>query len=236
MSTPILRKKVSQNSRDAADRARDGRRWREAARLYSLYLKQHPDDFSIWVQCGHAEKESGEFDRAEQCYLTAKRICDTDSDLHLQLGHLYKLGGRLTEAVEAYQRSIELDPDMVDAAAELRALEREGRISISTKGRFIDALAPGPGGSGTTELSVEVPVHVLSKEETLLLYVKQQSSPWKVAVLLRAFLRIAPTDPSRWYTLADALDRLGEENQAMRCRRVAISLAGRVVGNDEGVS
>src|SRR5262249_42096950 len=44
---------------EAADGARDGRRYGEAAELYGAYLRERPEHAAIWVQCGHMLKESG---------------------------------------------------------------------------------------------------------------------------------------------------------------------------------
>jgi tetratricopeptide (TPR) repeat protein len=222
-----MRRKSAQNPRDEADRARDERRWREAARLYRIHLAKYSDDFSIWVQCGHAEKESGEFDLAEQCYLKAREISDNDADLHLQIGHLYKLMGRFNEAAKAYQRSIDLDAKMTDAAVEIRELERESCIPISGNAISGDGAPTNCNRSGTAELNFEVPIKVLTREDVLVCYMKQELSDTQIAVLLRVFVRMSPTDPSRWHTLADVLDRLREDDQALRCRRIAASLTVR---------
>jgi len=218
----IPRNKTVRNFREEADKARDERRWRDAAQLYRAYLAEYPNDFPI---CGHAEKESGEFDLAEQCYIAARRISVADADLHLQIGHLYKLMGRFGDAARSYQRCVELDAALVDAAAELRTLEREGHFPILN-----GTALPGELKEDTTrkrELagSLQVPAEVMASEEALLIYMRRKSDPSRLAVLLRAYLRLSPTDGSRWHNLADALDQLGEENQALRCRRIAEALA-----------
>ena len=116
------------NGNDAARECR----WHDAARLYSRYLLEAPKDFGIWVQCGHARKETGDFDEAERCYLTALKLRSSDADLHLQLGHLYKLMGRSVDAREFYVKSHELDPSLGDARKELEALgwaDETGRVA-----------------------------------------------------------------------------------------------------------
>ncbi len=229
----ILPNRAVRNFRDEADKARDERRWRDAAQLYRAYLAEHPNDFAIWVQCGHADKESGEFDLAEQCYITARRISVADADLHLQIGHLYKLMGRFADAAKSYQRCVELDAALVDAATEIRTLEREGRFSIPEGTTTLRGeLKEGTSRKRTLAGSLQVPAEVMVSEETLLIYMRQQNCPSRLAVLLRAYLRLSPTDGSRWHTLADALDQLGEENQALRCRQIAEALAVKCVDED----
>jgi glycosyltransferase involved in cell wall biosynthesis len=51
-----------------ADRARDSRDWVSAARYYQKALDQEPDNPPIWVQYGHALKESGKLQQAEAAY------------------------------------------------------------------------------------------------------------------------------------------------------------------------
>ena len=115
------------------DAARDAKKWRQAASLYHTYLSTHPADFGIWVQAGHAEKESGDLAAAMRCYEEAKRINPSDADLHLQVGHLFKLLHDMEKAAAAYRRSLELQPSLQDAETELAQL-----------GAAFGVFAPGP--------------------------------------------------------------------------------------------
>lgn len=92
------------------DRARDARRWLEAARSYQEYLSYAPGDVAIWVQLGHCLKESGDLVGGEAAYRAGLAMDAENADLYLHLGHVLKLQNRLDEAVEAYQRSFELLP------------------------------------------------------------------------------------------------------------------------------
>jgi tetratricopeptide (TPR) repeat protein len=51
-----------------ADRARDSRDWLSAARYYREALDLQPDNPPVWVQYGHALKESGNLVEAENAY------------------------------------------------------------------------------------------------------------------------------------------------------------------------
>src|SRR5438128_141783 len=109
-----------------ADRARDARDWQSAARLYGEALAASPERPDIWVQYGHALKESGRRDEAEQAYRKSLAISADEADTHLQLGHLLKLTGRTDEAGESYLRALQLDPDQDDATRELNRLAAAG--------------------------------------------------------------------------------------------------------------
>lgn len=84
-----------------ADAARDDRRWQDAARLYKQYLAARPGDAPIWVQLGHAFKESGDLQEAERAYKQSLELAPDIADTHMQLGHLYKRTHNFSGAITA---------------------------------------------------------------------------------------------------------------------------------------
>jgi tetratricopeptide (TPR) repeat protein len=72
----------------AADQARDERRWTEAVELYGQYLVARPNDPAIWVQLGHAFKESGNLDEAEGAYRQSLELAPEVADTQLRLGRV----------------------------------------------------------------------------------------------------------------------------------------------------
>jgi tetratricopeptide (TPR) repeat protein len=70
-----------------ADQARDAGQWERAARLYRKALDRNPRNPAIWVQYGHALKESGE-------------LRDPD---------------KLAQAEVAYRRALSLEPGAADS-------------------------------------------------------------------------------------------------------------------------
>ena len=113
---------------DFADRARDARQWERAAQLYRKALERNPRNPPIWVQYGHALKESGELRdpdklaQAETAYRRALSLDPDVADTHLQLGHVLKLQGKTEEAEAAYLRAFALDPSMPYPLQELSGL------------------------------------------------------------------------------------------------------------------
>ena len=105
-----------------ADRARDARQWDHAVLKYQQYLTGNPDDQGIWVQLGHALKESKQFEEAERAYTRSMDLSPDVADTHLQLGHLYKRMNTLAKAISAYQAALRIDPQLFDAKRELEAL------------------------------------------------------------------------------------------------------------------
>jgi tetratricopeptide (TPR) repeat protein len=97
-----------------ADRARDAGQWDRAAQLYRKALDRNLRNSAIWVQYGHALKESGErrdpekLAKAEAAYRKALSLDPSVADTHLQLGHVLKLQGKTSEAEAAYLRAFAL--------------------------------------------------------------------------------------------------------------------------------
>ncbi|HJU19389.1 MAG TPA: tetratricopeptide repeat protein, partial [Stellaceae bacterium] len=104
------------------DHARDQGRWDLAARHYRQALEQMPTAPAIWVQYGHALKESGELAAAEAAYRRAIALDPQMADTYLQLGHALKLQGRPEEAAAAYAACLARDPASSHAQSELAAL------------------------------------------------------------------------------------------------------------------
>src|SRR5882724_5428299 len=101
----LLRRKPS--AVGLANQARDLGQWEVAAELYRKVLDRNPRNSRIWVQYGHALKESGELrspDKLAQAEIAYRRALSLDpgaADPHLQLGHVLKLQGKTEEAQAA---------------------------------------------------------------------------------------------------------------------------------------
>ena len=102
-----------------ADRAREAADWQLAARLYGKALERNQRNPPIWVQYGHALKESGRLAEAEKAYRSAICYGPGHADGYLQLGHALKLQGKTEEAQSVYLRAFLLD---LSAAAPLHEL------------------------------------------------------------------------------------------------------------------
>jgi Flp pilus assembly protein TadD len=129
-----------------ADRARDAGDWALAVRHYREALARDPAQSAIWVQYGHALKESGNRADAEKAYRKSLELDGRLAEAHLQLGHLLKMQGRKEEAAKCYFQALALDPAAPPAALELLALCREpiGRLEASWSQHippFLNAIA-----------------------------------------------------------------------------------------------
>ncbi len=108
---------------DSARRAQDERDWPRAQATYQKFLERQPLRGDVWVQYGHAAKESGNLQEAERAYRRALSLNPGNADTHLQLGHLLKISGRLDEAAHAYAEALTHDPTFSDAESELSSLK-----------------------------------------------------------------------------------------------------------------
>jgi tetratricopeptide (TPR) repeat protein len=105
-----------------------------AAQYYRKALDQEPNNPPIWVQYGHALKESGNLGEAENAYRKSLELDADVADTHLQLGHVLKIQGRRIEASAAYLRALVLDPALDHASIELRSLGwTTGRIRLALR-------------------------------------------------------------------------------------------------------
>src|ERR1700732_4901223 len=112
---PRLRLKPRPTITPRADRPGAERAGQCAAGLYRIALERTPNRPPIWIQYGHALKESGRPAEAENAYRTAIPYDPTDADAHLQLGHALKLQGKRGEAVAAYRQAWVLDRSSAEA-------------------------------------------------------------------------------------------------------------------------
>ncbi len=135
----LIVKSEADAARERGDAARDRRDWAQASGSYKQHLSSWPLDSAIWIQLGHALKESERHDEAEAAYRQALDLTPEDADLHLQLGHLMKLRGRTDEAARAYVMSMRLAPTRL-ANRELVALGKD-----ALAGKLLASHAPPVG-------------------------------------------------------------------------------------------
>jgi ADP-heptose:LPS heptosyltransferase len=137
------------------DKARDERRFAEAATFYAEAARLMPQRAGLHVQHGHMLKEAGFLERAERAYTVALRLTPDDADLALQVGHFYKVAGRFDEAARSYERALALQPGWMVADRELQQLQ----------------LARGPqpaqGPAGASDKSLALPVDLFGSADSM---------------------------------------------------------------------
>lgn len=106
----------------AGDASRDLKNWRDAAEQYAKALEVYGDWPGILVQYGHALKEGGNPPAAEAAYRRAIALEPENADTYLQLGHVVKIQGRRSEAIENYAAALLHNPHLLSAREELTNL------------------------------------------------------------------------------------------------------------------
>lgn len=129
---------VGSRALNSANEARGASDWLRAVDQYSLYLQHHADDGPIWVQLGHALKELGRLEDAEDAYRTAAIIDPSDPDPLLHQAHLCLRVGKVNEATSAFERRQAIDYDE-EVANILNHLPRFGPEVIGS----IDGISGG---------------------------------------------------------------------------------------------
>jgi tetratricopeptide (TPR) repeat protein len=119
------------NHRMIGDNHRDCEKWRDAAEAYTRHLELYPDDDAIWIQCGNCLKEAGDFARSMAAYKKAEQLNVKNFEVHLQLGHLNKITGRLSEALKCYNQAALLNPAFGEVKHEIQNIIN--RLSSSSK-------------------------------------------------------------------------------------------------------
>ncbi|NLR97969.1 tetratricopeptide repeat protein [Rhizobium sp. P38BS-XIX] len=117
-----------------ADAARNRRDWPSAAYYYAQAVEQQPGRIGLYVQLGHAYKESGDFEAALEAYRRFLEEEPDDPDIHLQLGHLYNRMHDLETALQWYDRAHELSPNDTEIAQHSeKARQRVSRVDVENK-------------------------------------------------------------------------------------------------------
>lgn len=105
-----LMRKQANNAVASADAHRDARRWEKAAEDYARAVEWDPGRMPIWVQLGHALKDSGRPADAVDAYRRALALDPSVADTWLNLGHAFKLSGEIDSARQSYAQAVALDP------------------------------------------------------------------------------------------------------------------------------
>jgi glycosyltransferase involved in cell wall biosynthesis len=126
----------------AGNYARDNQNWLEAAAGYRAYLELVPGDGPLWVQYGHALKESGAYLDAELAYKRAVEINPADTDALLHLGHLLKRQGNQQGSAEVFLNLLARAPS-AEAVRELQQSGHGHQALTAFGGRPVDVAVGG---------------------------------------------------------------------------------------------
>jgi len=207
-----------------ADRAREARQWDAAAQYYRTALARNPRNPPIWVQYGHALKESGNYVAAEAAYRRAIADDPATADSYLQLGHVLKLMGNTGEAKAAYLHAFSLDRSLSEAAGELAALG----CSAEDLAHLLHNI-PAPVAAGKTNGLAARRRRKRRKESIITRADRARDfGQWQIAArLYRRALDRNPGNPPIWVQYGHALKEAGQRDAELAYRR-ALTYAPRL--------
>lgn len=166
----------------------------------------------IWVQYGHAAKESGDLPAAGGAYRRALDLRPGFADGHLQLGHALKRQGQTAAALESYVRAAGLAAEDPEYQMQLgHALNGMGR-RVAAVEAFRRALSLAPGRA---DAALELGHALLALGE-----------PVGALEAFRQAVRLAPEQPAgTWMQHGHAARAAGELAAAEAAYRRALELA-----------
>ena len=217
-----------------ANDARDRRDWNTAASEYQRHLRIRPNNFSIWVQLGHALKESGQPAQALAAYGEALRIDPRNADLLLNLGHLYKIMGLPGGAEDFYRRSLAVDGNQraADELARLSPGAAQGFPRPVSAAAIIGAPA-APAAQTPSGLKASS-THWIDRLSRIRAKTARQRGDaardvrdWpSAAIAYRDYLGIRPDHAAIWVQYGHALKEAGRLDDALDAYQEALRIHG----------
>lgn len=202
----------------SASRAAANRNWAYAARTYSRAIALKPEAPWIWVQYGHALKESGSLEEAAHAYQMALSRNETDEETYYHLAELLRKLGRDKDVDYVLRRVIELYRSgrnhgeetgfiMLNRAKAEAALGGNAKYSTD---QFEAALKNYPSSDGLVQYG-----HVL----------KDWGRHIEAEAQYRKALAVAPRNADTYLHLGHCLKLQGRIRDAARAYKVAFNLS-----------
>ena len=203
-----------------ADQALAEGRYDQAAADYRRALEVEPTDFATRKGLGFCLEKLGDVEGATAQLEEALRTGTTGeaeqdvierSELLRVLGGLRVLQGRELDAIEAFERALELDPERLNTRFKLaNALARQGRMDAAAE-HYDQVLAAQPDNA-----------EVLIKRATARINLGQSQA---AIADFRSAVEAAPADARARLRFAEALEYLGDPRAAAEQRALADELA-----------
>jgi len=154
-------------------------------------------------------KDRPAFERALGEYVAAQRFDADRPEAQAALGDLYATEGHITEAVQAYEKALALDPTFAPAALNLADLERSQGKDAEAEGT-IRALIERVPNSGSAHYALGLTL------------VREKRYPEALSELERA-AALAPDETRFTYVYAVALNDTGRPTDALKELRAALA-------------
>jgi len=85
--------------------------WKDDVSLYRHAMSVTRDNYLACLFSATAEEDQGHLDEAEKLYREALRMAPGTLEMHIRLGQVLEARGQEAEALQCYERAIQVDPD-----------------------------------------------------------------------------------------------------------------------------
>ena len=131
---------VAKGFLDVAEAFFCARCWKQAVFCYGKAITRDPNNVEAHRCLGDAYFQQGLTRKALSCYIQAVAICPQDSRSFNYMGHARLRLREIDEAIRCVKTALDIDPDYVEAAANLRAIQRIQALPPEDIEEAIDAV------------------------------------------------------------------------------------------------
>lgn len=166
-----------------ADKARVRQDWSADVYYRRLICEKHSESAGAWIQMGHAYKEAGFHSRAESAYNHALSLKPLDPEIMLQLGHLAKVRGRMSQARAFFLEAQRLEhPEQDSIATELATLKKADNSIVFWE-------APKDGVRSGVRIYLSVPIGRIAENDKTAVSANLGAADYSYAFAMRGFLQ-----------------------------------------------
>jgi len=175
---------------------------------FKKQLKEHPDDFDLWIEFGNFYLRKKNFAEAEEAFRKAVALDSKNAIAWFQLALSLNGKGSLDEAENAYREVLKITPDSINAWFNLALLFSRKEDNLGAKEAYEELLK----------------IHPQDSEAWINLGVVQENlGDIKGAInAYRSSLNIDPSNPRAAYNLSSVLIRDNEKKEAEAVLRKAL--------------
>jgi tetratricopeptide (TPR) repeat protein len=119
----------------------------QAEKIYTGVINDNPDDARTYINLGTLYSKAGHIDKAHATFLEALKYARTPSEFkaaYRNLGGTFGKKGMLREAIIAFNKCLEFDPDDTDSHFNLGVLYRQRGLLQQARHEFSEVLRINP--------------------------------------------------------------------------------------------
>jgi len=102
----------------------DTRDFAKAHEAFERSIRLNPTRFNTWVGMGLLAEREGKVDDAIQCFVRSVQLQPSDQG-YFELGRTLAASGRNEQAIAAYERALQISPNLIEAQRAIEALRQQ---------------------------------------------------------------------------------------------------------------